>query len=422
MANIETGVDKLVNLVAKEKKIDIAEAAKRLGVADAVVHEWAEFLEEEGLVSLQFSLSKTFIVEKRLSKTEVVKKEKEYDNKREAFVRRVDSALKQLDDDTAGFEQIKKQYDSVKHQIGDEIDEVKEEMEQLRHYEDLKSSIDNDILKQKVEYQKKLDDIRTMIGSEERRYKKLIDEIGEQTQHIKEEQAEFTDLKREESDLQKRIEALQDIIKRVEGRVDAHAQSINAHEQRFTTLRELAEKLRSDIIEKRKKEIEPMLQISDDQSKRIIRIQEEIVGKIKSGRDKMKAFEDQSKEISSQFERFFERRTQVERTLQELERAKHEMKEEMGDLIRKAKAFEITSKGADVNSHIKEMEEKFTQFEKRKGAFSSQLERLKSLILGKGDAKKGQMKLPQAPKSVEKAANMPAKPARKRAAPKRKRK
>ena len=47
MANIETGVDKLVALVAREKKIEVGEAAKRLNVDTAVVQEWAEFLEEE---------------------------------------------------------------------------------------------------------------------------------------------------------------------------------------------------------------------------------------------------------------------------------------------------------------------------------------------------------------------------------------
>ena len=46
MANIETGVDKLVKLVAKEKKIELGEAAKQLGVSPTVVQEWADFLDE----------------------------------------------------------------------------------------------------------------------------------------------------------------------------------------------------------------------------------------------------------------------------------------------------------------------------------------------------------------------------------------
>lgn len=383
MVHMETGVDKLVGIVARDKKVDINIAAKELNVDPAVVQEWAEFLEEEGIVSLQFSLSKTFILEKQLSKTEVVKKNKEYDNKKEAFVRRVEFALKKLEDETAGFESIKKQYDAMKHHIGDEIDAVREEMEQLHHYEELKKNIDSDILKQKVEYQKTLDEVHQRIGQEERRYKKIVEEVSDEAHKIEQERSEFLDLKKEEHDLLKRIEALKDIVKRVQTRVETHESVLSNHEQRLGTLRELADKLRSDIIEKRKKEIEPLLKISDDQSGRILRIQNEIVEKVKAGRDKMQEFEKQSREISERFESFFKRRSQTEQVMQDLEKAKLEMKEELSALIRKAKAFEITDKNADTNTHVRELEKKFQDFDKKRNGFARQLDYLKEVILGK---------------------------------------
>ena len=46
---IETGVDKLVNLVNTSGRISSLDAAKELGVSSAVIMEWADFLEEEGL-------------------------------------------------------------------------------------------------------------------------------------------------------------------------------------------------------------------------------------------------------------------------------------------------------------------------------------------------------------------------------------
>jgi hypothetical protein len=48
MAKIETGVDRLVELVGQKKKISQEDASKELGVSVAVIQEWAEFLEEEG--------------------------------------------------------------------------------------------------------------------------------------------------------------------------------------------------------------------------------------------------------------------------------------------------------------------------------------------------------------------------------------
>jgi hypothetical protein len=399
MANLETGVDKLVKLVQREKKIELNEAAKQLGVSSTVVQEWADFLEEEGLVETQFSLSKAFLVEKRLTKQEVEKKGKEYDNKREAFTRKVDATLKQLENETADFESIKKQYNALKDHIGDQIDAVKEEIEQLRHYEELKKSIDQDILKQKVDYQKTLDEVHLRIVAEEKRYSKLIEEIAKENDVLKLERQEFGDIKKEEDDLMKRIDALQEIMKSIASRLGGQSQTVAVHEERLLRLRELAEKLQHEISEKKVKEIDPLLKISKDQEGRIMRIQDEIVAKIKQRRDNMEEFRGQSEEVAKRFEVFFDKQARTEATLKELEKAKVEMKEELTELIRKAKAFDLAAKGADTNQHIRDLETKFNTFDEKRSSFGKQLEKLKSIITG---TERDERKLEAAAKKIEK--------------------
>lgn len=388
-ASIETGVDKLVKLISKEKKIELNQAAKELNVAPAVVQEWADFLEQEGLLDVQYSFSKTFLVEKRLSKADVEKKGKEYENKKEAFTRKVDATLKQLENETSDFESIKTQYYSLKDQIGDEIDVVKEEIEQLRHYEELKKSIDQDILKQKIDYQKTLDEVHVRIVAEEKRYGKILEEIGAENKRLTAERNEFVDIKHEEDDLTKRITALQEILKSVSTRLTGQTQEMKSHEERLLRLREVAEKLQKELLEKKEKEIEPMLKVSKDQEARITRIQDEIVQKVKQRRDELTKVEGQSHEIAKRFEDFFQKRARTESTIKELEKAKAEMKEELSDLIKKAKAFDLAAKGADTNAHIKALEGKFQEFDKKRGAFATKLEKLKSIIMGKdtGDEK-----------------------------------
>ena len=383
MINIETGVDKLVKLVAKEKKIEMSEAAKQLGVSTAIVQEWADFLEDEGLVDTQYSLSKTFLIEKRLTKGEVQKKEKEYENKKEAFTRKVDTILHQLETETADFENIKTQYYALKDQIGDQIDAIKDELEQLRHYEELKKNIDGDILKQKVEYQKTLDEIHTRVVAEERRYTKIVEDIDAEKAKLHSERSEFTDIKREEDELQKRIEALQDIIKGVTIRLATQAQGMGMHEERMKKLYDLEEKLRAEIVERKEKEIEPLLKVSKDQEARIGRIQDEIVTKIKERRQKVLSVDMESQEITKRFEAFFEKRSRTEEVIKELEKAKMEMKEELNGLILKAKAYDLAAKNSDTNAHIKQLEGKIKSFDDKKSVFTQKLEKLKQIILGK---------------------------------------
>jgi chromosome segregation ATPase len=148
-------------------------------------------------------------------------------------------------------------------------------------------------------------------------------------------------------------------------------------------LRDLADKLQQELTEKKTKEIDPLLRISKDQEQRIQRIQDEIVSKVKQRRDNVQVFQGQSEEIAKRFEVFFEKQARTESTLKDLEKAKLEMKEQLNELIRKAKAFDLSVKGSDTNQHIKELEGKFKTFDEKRSSFAQQLEKLKSIILGK---------------------------------------
>ena len=69
---IETGVDKLVKLVKQSGKISVAEAAKILGLSNTIITEWADFLEEEGIISIEYNLTQPFLVERKLHAGDVV--------------------------------------------------------------------------------------------------------------------------------------------------------------------------------------------------------------------------------------------------------------------------------------------------------------------------------------------------------------
>src|SRR3989338_5754464 len=90
---IETGVDKLVNLVKQRGRIALADAAIELGVSTTVIQEWVDFLEEEGIISVEYKLTKPFLVERKLTKKEVDEKAKEFSNKKDVFVRKAEVSL-----------------------------------------------------------------------------------------------------------------------------------------------------------------------------------------------------------------------------------------------------------------------------------------------------------------------------------------
>ena len=58
---ITTGVDALVRLVKEKEKIELAIAAKTLGIPQSTIEDWAHILEEEGIISIDYSLTKIYL-------------------------------------------------------------------------------------------------------------------------------------------------------------------------------------------------------------------------------------------------------------------------------------------------------------------------------------------------------------------------
>jgi len=91
---ISTGVDSLIRLIKEKKKIDLAMASKLLKLPQATIEDWAHILEEEGIIRIDYQLTKVYFI--WITPTaEEVKKE------REVFTRRksqVESEINKLDE------------------------------------------------------------------------------------------------------------------------------------------------------------------------------------------------------------------------------------------------------------------------------------------------------------------------------------
>ena len=104
---IETGVDRLVRLVKERGKIAMQDAAKQLGLSKTVIEEWADFLEEEGIISLEHSLTKSYLIERKLTKKEVEVKAKEFSGKKDVFVRKAEVTTSFLEKEADKFKDVK---------------------------------------------------------------------------------------------------------------------------------------------------------------------------------------------------------------------------------------------------------------------------------------------------------------------------
>jgi chromosome segregation ATPase len=382
MKELETGVDKLVQLVAKFKKISVDKAAKELGVSSIVVQEWADFLEEQGLISIEYTLSNVYLVEKKLTKKEVFSKAKEFTSKKESFVRRVETAISTFERDFDGFEKIRHEFESLKKDMGSEMTRIEQELGELHKYEQIKSKIDDDVKMQKEEYLKLINGAHQQIETEEKKFKQILSTLAEEREKIKQERDEIHTLEENEEKLKEKIKAFTSIVETIKQKVSDEKLILDNSEKRIIDMGKLIDEVEVNIKEKKENKIAPLIKLSLEQEKKIDFIQADILRKVELAKKNIEKQTVSGKEAAAKFKKFFEKKAEIEKLFEKIESERNKLKTEMEDLVKAAMSFNILDKGGSLKDHIADLESKFGQLEQRKGLFKKEIEKLTDMIKG----------------------------------------
>ncbi|MFH1073133.1 MAG: hypothetical protein V1743_06930 [Nanoarchaeota archaeon] len=380
MAHIETGVDKLVNLVQKRKRISVDDAAKESGMNNVVIEEWADFLEEEGIISIEYSLSKVFLCEKKLSKKEIEKKTQDYEDKKDAFVRKVETAIARLDAETEVFEKIKMEFLKLKSGLGDEMNKIQGQLTEIRHFEDLKKNMDQEIAQQRDTFNRIISETAERIHGEQKKYDEIIATIDKERVSLDKEKSDLKSLEHEEQALKEKLEALAKVIEAIDKRIDEEKNTIENSERKIETLAKTTEKVEEEIKKRKSDIIMPLIEMTEGSKEKILKAQDEIIEKIKERKKFIEAFSQQGQELSKRFAQFFAKKGEIDKLFNAIEAGKEELKKNMDDLIESAKTFNITSSSAEVKKHVTELLKKYNDVEGKKQAVKDNLAKLVNIL------------------------------------------
>jgi len=136
MSSIETGVDKLVALVKEKRKVSLDEAAKTLFVDKNTVQEWADFLEEEGVIEIKYGFAKTFLVIKTLTPAEARDQERNVERQRETYLGATDpSVARTIAEHPDEFAQFKQEFIELKRELAQTVTDLRNEIKGLHDIE-----------------------------------------------------------------------------------------------------------------------------------------------------------------------------------------------------------------------------------------------------------------------------------------------
>ena len=376
---LKTGVDRLVSLIQEKKRISVPEAAKELGVSQIVVEEWADFLEEEGIISIDYKFATTWLIEKKLKKEEIEKKVKEFHGKKDIIVRKSESLLSFLDKKGEDIAKIRNEFKKMREEIHSETDNIQEELKELERYEELKNKVDDQVKKQDQAFADKIKEMDGQIIRAQKKYSELLKEIGAEEKIIKTERLKTNSIRKIE-------EALTQKIKKIEGTIDIVKQNIKLEDTHIVDLESHTKKLKElandtrETLNLQKKKIMPLAKESKEYEKKILNSQKEILKKVFERGKVIKEDIDESRRLSDKFKNFFEKKMETVNLIEKINDDRNTFKKELTEFIAKARALSILSQSIDIQKQINIMEKKFKDIDQKKNIFEKEVSKLFSLI------------------------------------------
>ena len=372
---IETGVDRLVKIVKDRGRIALADAAVELGVSQAVIQEWMNFLEDEGIISVEYKLTKPYLVERKLTKKEVESKAEEFASKKDVFVRKAEVSLNFIEKQEWELKKIKGEFDKLKNELGMQLDDVRDELGELERYQQLKQNIQNQVEEQKNDTKLKMDELIRQITIEQKRYRDLVTDVRKEHDELIREKLEAKSIEESEKIFNKRLADLKAMISLIEKKVSDEDEAIKNSESHIERLSNLVEDIKYNVEEEKSK-IDPLIEKSREQEKKFFELQSQIIKKIAENQKNAANV----KEITDKVNAFFEKKLAVVNLVDRINKDRDELEKNLIELIKKAKAFQLAAKGRDVSRDMTELGKKFEEVDKKKVVFEEELKKLTSFF------------------------------------------
>ncbi|MBR9700033.1 hypothetical protein GOV09_06245 [Candidatus Woesearchaeota archaeon] len=376
---IETGVDKLVEIIRAKRRISVQDASKMLGVGEVVVEEWADFLEEEGIISIEYRFATPYLVERKLTKQEIKSKEKEFHGEKEGFIRKAEVTLALLDREGETFQKFKANFDDLKKELGSDLKNVEGELRELEKFEDLKKGVDKQIIEHEKEFRNKIDVFEKEIEREEQKYLVIVDNLNREEEKLDKQRLETLSLREKEMNVRKKLAQFQEYISKINQAVKQEEAVLDDGETRIKNLKSMAERIKKDIQSKGGKG-KMLMKEGTLHKKKIFEIQKAVLDKVVKNKDYITKQIEESRVSTKKFREFFNRKTEIENLLKTLEKEKDQLELELIKLIKKAKALHLASTSAGLKGHVKELETTFEDIKKKKGRFEQNMTKLSSLF------------------------------------------
>ncbi|MFH1448109.1 MAG: hypothetical protein ABIG39_04560 [Candidatus Micrarchaeota archaeon] len=336
---ISTGVDNLIRLIHDAGRIELKDAAKNLGISSASVQEWSRVLEEEGLVRIDYQLTKIYLVWIGSSPKELAIKSERLKDRKAELVRDVETMLGRLDARGGELQKLEMEFKKMTELLDPKMGGVRRRLEALKEIEKEKDRLfDSHIAK---------------MGRAKDDYRKLNEGLTVDEKRIKDMHGKVHEIKKSIESIEPELEALGPMKQKIFGLVENVSREAKEISETLSTHRDQLQNLNviSQELKQRRNSLSDMeerVSAIGAEIKQLIQALEIISKQAEQQKHIQKTLEDSKYKIAD-----FERQRRV------LEELHESVNRESKDMLRKA---------GGVLRIIDGMESKFKDIKKLEGS------------------------------------------------------
>ncbi len=376
---IKTGVDSLVDLISQKKKISINEASKILGVSKELIEEWADFLEERGVITLEYRFTTPYLVYKEVTDKVVKTSKKEFETKKQVLTRQIDSTLQVIESNAAGLEKIKDEFDKINAELEGRIKGIKAELKELEKFDSLKRDLGRELNASYEEFKNKIKKIEDRISQLSVKYDKMVSSLEKEEEKLQEHYDKLLKLKDLEKNLKGNLENIKQIIKEHEKKEKEEFRQIALEEKKIALLKLQSKRLKAEL-KKHKEELKPLLKEFEDARKKSEKAKENVLKGFEEHLKSISLKETTVKNVKDKFEEYLKKKINIDILMDKINTDIEKLKVDLKALKQEAKLLK-SLKDKDADKEVKKIEDQLKKTLVRKKEFEKKLEKLKKMIL-----------------------------------------
>ena len=249
---ITTGVDALVKLVKQKGKIELEEVSKALNIAPDTLEDWARVLEEEGMIKVQYKLTKIYLLWVQPTAREIEEEKKSFEEEKKGLIDEIEKTKTELGPEFKKVEELTESFAGVYDKLYKRLEELEKTLSPVISTREVSEKRFDESLKRVSDVLSEINKVKTDISD----LRKEINQ-AEKTVSKTETETSFTKVKKTEDEIFSLMSELRELKRKMKQETPEDVKMPSAYDMKkkldslstdFTEIKRRNSNMREDII------------------------------------------------------------------------------------------------------------------------------------------------------------------------------